>query len=63
MQPNLDAFITIEKYLLHAQGVLPNRVMRGPLGYCLDVSTAKEVDRLFARLQRACGRRVAKTQG
>jgi dihydrodipicolinate synthase/N-acetylneuraminate lyase len=53
MQSSLDAFLAIEKYLLHKRGIFRNRVVRGPSGYTLDDETRAEVDRLFARLQAA----------
>src|SRR5260370_39030058 len=43
LQPSLDAFVAVEKYLLHRQGVLPNTVRRGPVEYELDDMTIKEV--------------------
>lgn len=53
---SLDAFITIEKYLLVKQGIFKNRIVRGPVGYMLDDETRAEVDRLFDRLKEAVGR-------
>jgi 4-hydroxy-tetrahydrodipicolinate synthase len=47
LQTNLDAFIAVEKHLLHEQGVFPNTLMRGPVGFRLDGETVAEVDRLF----------------
>lgn len=47
LQVNLDAFIAVEKHLLHRQGVFPNMRRRGPVGFRLDPETAAEVDRLF----------------
>jgi 2-keto-3-deoxy-L-arabinonate dehydratase len=53
LQTELDAYVAIEKHLLHRQGVLTTSRQRGPLGYVLDRETAAEVDRLFDRLVRA----------
>ncbi len=47
VQNSLDAFLTIEKHLLVKQGVFKNTIVRGPVGYTLDVETRSEVDRLF----------------
>lgn len=55
IQTSLDAFVAIEKYLLHKQGVFHNEIMRGPLGYRLDQNSANRVDTLFERLRQACG--------
>lgn len=55
-QPNLDAFITVEKYLLRRQGVLPAGGVRGPVAFELDVESAAEVDRLIDRLRGAVSR-------
>jgi 4-hydroxy-tetrahydrodipicolinate synthase len=56
LQPSLDAFVAVEKYLLYRQGVLPNTVRRAPVEYELDDMTIKEVERLYQRLVTACGR-------
>lgn len=53
-QTSLDAFLAVEKYLLHKQGVLTTSVTRGPVGYVLDDETRAEVDRLFAMLKAVC---------
>ncbi|MEX0655818.1 MAG: dihydrodipicolinate synthase family protein [Phycisphaeraceae bacterium] len=53
MQHHLDAFLAIEKYLLVKQGVFPNMLVRGPVGYRLDEGTRLEVDRIFTELDRA----------
>ncbi|MCE5251415.1 dihydrodipicolinate synthase family protein [bacterium] len=54
--PSLDAFLTIEKYLLVKQGIFRNRKVRKPSAYDLDTDTAAEVDRLFARLEAVLNR-------
>lgn len=51
LQHSLDAFLAIEKYLLVKQDIFSNTLVRGPVGYTLDVPTRNEVDRLFERLQ------------
>ncbi|HLI77747.1 MAG TPA: dihydrodipicolinate synthase family protein [Acidobacteriaceae bacterium] len=53
LQPTLDSFVLIEKYLLHKQGVLPNAIARKPLSFCVDSETRDEADRLFEQLRRA----------
>jgi 4-hydroxy-tetrahydrodipicolinate synthase len=53
VQNSLDAFLTIEKYLLVKQGVFKNMIVRGPVGYTIDEETRREVDRLFDLVVRA----------
>jgi 4-hydroxy-tetrahydrodipicolinate synthase len=53
MQSSLDSFVAVEKYLLAKQGVLPDRVMRGPVGRVLDPATCEEIDRLVDLLREA----------
>ena len=53
LQTNLDAFVSIQKHLLHRQGVLPITYSRGPVAFELDEETRTEVDRLFDRLRDA----------
>jgi len=55
LQGGLDGFIVVERYLMHRQGLFPNQVHRGPLGYMLDDETRAEIDRLFAMLQDVLG--------
>lgn len=50
MQPSLDAFVAVEKHLLHRQGVFGSTAVRTPAGFVLDVETASEIDRLFDQL-------------
>lgn len=50
MQTSFDAFIAVERHLLHRQGVFPNTRVRGPVGFRLDHETVTEVDRLFELL-------------
>ncbi|MBU4214436.1 MAG: dihydrodipicolinate synthase family protein [Actinobacteria bacterium] len=51
IQTSVDAYVAVEKHLLHAQGVLPSTAVREPVGYRLDPETAAEVDRLADRLR------------
>jgi 4-hydroxy-tetrahydrodipicolinate synthase len=53
MQAGLDGFLAIEKYLLVNRGLFSSARRRGPVGWSLDDETAREVDRLFARLNAA----------
>jgi dihydrodipicolinate synthase/N-acetylneuraminate lyase len=53
LQTSLDAFLAVEKYLLHRRGIFPNTRVRGPVGYVLDDVTRSEVDRLFDLLMQA----------
>jgi 4-hydroxy-tetrahydrodipicolinate synthase len=56
LQHGLDGFIAVEKLLLHRQGVLPNRRVRGPVGFRLDPATEDEALRLFSALCQLCNR-------
>jgi 4-hydroxy-tetrahydrodipicolinate synthase len=56
MQAGLDGFLAIEKYLLVKRGLFSSDRRRGPYGWTLDAETAREVDRLFARLGAAMPR-------
>jgi dihydrodipicolinate synthase/N-acetylneuraminate lyase len=58
VQTSLDAFVTVQKHLLHKQGVLPQTYSRGPAGFTLDPETVTEVDRLFTLLHDATFARV-----
>lgn len=53
MQAGLDGFLAIEKYLLVKRGLFASDRRRAPHGWTLDTETAREVDRLFARLTAA----------
>jgi 4-hydroxy-tetrahydrodipicolinate synthase len=53
LQAGLDGFLAIEKYLLAKRGIFSSAARRGPNGWELDGETAREVDRLFERLQAA----------
>lgn len=53
LQAGLDGFLAIEKDLLVKRGIFPSARRRKPYAWDLDPETAAEVDRLFARLQRA----------
>lgn len=53
MQPTLDSFLAIQKYLLKSQGIFENTFVRGPVSFHLDDETAKEASRLIGRLKKA----------
>ena len=53
LQAGLDGFLAIEKDLLVKRGIFTSARRRSPNAWDLDAETAAEVDRLFARLQRA----------
>ncbi len=55
LQHSLDAFLSIEKYLLVKQGVFKNTRVRGPVASIPDRETLAEVDRLFDVLTSAIG--------
>ena len=57
LQQGLDGYLSVEKMLLQRQGVFPNRVIRGPVGFTLDPETEDEATRLFDLLCKACGRK------
>ena len=50
IQNSLDSFVAVQKYLLRRQGVIATTHARGPVGYQLDSTTEREVNRLFDRL-------------
>ncbi len=52
---SLDGYLTIEKYLLMKQGIFKNRLVRRPSAFDLDPETAAEVDRVYARYEKALG--------
>jgi len=54
LQHGLDGYLSVEKALLHRQGVFPNRIIRGPVGFALDPETENEAFRLFDLLRGAC---------
>jgi dihydrodipicolinate synthase/N-acetylneuraminate lyase len=54
LQHGLDGYLAVEKALLHRQGVFPNRIIRGPVGFILDPETENEAFRLFDLLREAC---------
>jgi 4-hydroxy-tetrahydrodipicolinate synthase len=58
MQAGLDGFLAVEKYLLVKRGLFTSERRRTPNAWDLDVETAREVDRLFDRLQAALRARV-----
>jgi dihydrodipicolinate synthase/N-acetylneuraminate lyase len=51
LQQGLDGYLAVEKLLHWKQGLFPNRLVRGPLGFHLDSETEAEVLRLFEALQ------------
>lgn len=51
LQAGLDGFLAIEKYLLVKRGLFDNASRRGPYNWELDEETAREVDRLYERMQ------------
>lgn len=59
LQAGLDGFLAIEKYLLVQRGLWSSARRREPCGWELDPETAREVDRLFTRLQLALKDRPA----
>lgn len=58
LQHGLDGYLSVEKALLHRQGVFPNRIVRGPVGFTLDPETENEAFRLFDLLCASCGKEL-----
>jgi len=50
LQTTLDAYIAVEKYLLHKQGVFINTNQRGPVGFKLESETKEKVDDAYNEL-------------
>ena len=50
LQTSLDSFLAVEKHILKRRGIFKNTLVRGPVGYVLDVQTRREVDRLLDML-------------
>jgi dihydrodipicolinate synthase/N-acetylneuraminate lyase len=57
LQAGLDGFLAIEKFLLKKRGIFDNTIQLSVDGWQLDAETGAEVERIFARLQRALGGR------
>lgn len=53
LQAGLDGFLAVEKHLMVKRGLFPSARRRKPYGWELDSETAREIDRLFERLQLA----------
>jgi dihydrodipicolinate synthase/N-acetylneuraminate lyase len=51
LQAGLDGFLAVEKYLMARRGLFPSERRRRPYHWELDAETAREVDRLFERMQ------------
>jgi dihydrodipicolinate synthase/N-acetylneuraminate lyase len=51
LQNSLDAYVAVEKHILHSQGVMASTLAREPIGYTLDDESGAEVDRLVGRLR------------
>ena len=50
LEHSLDAYLSIEKYLLVKQGIFINDMRRQPVGYRLDIHTQARIDTLFTSL-------------
>lgn len=53
MQPGLDGFLAIEKYILKKKGIFETDIRRGPNTWALDSETQAEVDRLLIQIEKA----------
>jgi 4-hydroxy-tetrahydrodipicolinate synthase len=51
LMPVLDAYIAIEKHLLHKQGVFINTNKVEPVSFTFDLETKTEAERIFAYLE------------
>jgi 2-keto-3-deoxy-L-arabinonate dehydratase len=56
LQAGLDGFLAIEKYILHARGLIATDRRRGPYQWSLDEETRLELERLLEHLDRELGK-------
>jgi dihydrodipicolinate synthase/N-acetylneuraminate lyase len=55
-QPNIDAYVAVEKYLLVKQGIFTSSRQRGPVSTSLNAQTKSEIDLIYAELLKIVGR-------
>ena len=56
LQPTIDAYVAVEKYLLVKQGIFTSSRQRGPVSMALNDQTKSEIDLIFADLLKVVGR-------
>jgi len=55
LQPTIDAYVAVEKYLLVKQGIFTSSRQRGPVSTILSDKTKNEIDMIFAELLQVVG--------
>lgn len=55
LQPTIDAYVAVEKYLLVKQGIFTSIRQRGPVGVVLNEQTKNKIDLIFAELLQDVG--------
>ena len=55
LQPTIDAYVAVEKYLLVKQGIFNSSRQRGPVSTILSDQTKNEIDMIFAELLQVVG--------
>ena len=56
LQPTIDAYVAVEKYLLVKQGIFTSSRQRGPVSTILSEKTKGEIDLIFNELVQVVGR-------
>ena len=56
LQPTIDAYVAVEKYLLVKQGIFTSSRQRGPVSTVLSEQTKGEIDRIFNELLQVVGK-------
>jgi 4-hydroxy-tetrahydrodipicolinate synthase len=56
LQPTIDAYVAVEKYLLVKQGIFTSSRQRGPVSTVLSEQTKNEIDRIFNELLQVVGK-------
>ena len=56
LQPTIDAYVAVEKYLLVKQGIFTSSRQRGPVSTILSDKTKGEIDQIFAELLKVVGK-------
>ena len=56
LQPTIDAYVAVEKYLLVKQGIFTSSRQRGPVSTILSEQTKNEIDRIFNELLQVVGK-------
>ena len=56
LQPTIDAYVAVEKYLLVKQGIFTSSRQRGPVSTVLSEQTKNEIDLIFNELVKVVGK-------